>query len=181
MDEERLSVMIRKSGTGNQGSFRELYEFLIDRVFAFVRHRTSNEDDAVDITQEVFIDLYNALSNFEYRSPGQFHGFVFLIAKRKLAKHYRKTKVEFTERVDVENEDALPGSGEETFETDEMNRLLETLPEQTRDIVVLHHWSQYTFAEIASFMKMKESAVRVRHHRAMQQLSDVLTLQRETV
>lgn len=181
MDDGHLRTLISQSGLGDQVAFRELYDYLVDRIYAYIRHRTNNEDDTLDITQEVFIDLYNALARFDYRSFAQFHGFVFLITKRKLAKYYQKTKVELSERADVADEDALPEEVGDALNTDAIARVLEQLPEQTREIVVLHHWSRYTFAEIAACLHMKESAVRVRHHRAMEQLSKILNRQKETV
>lgn len=166
-----IRKLIHKSALGNSDCFRLVYEHLIDKVFAFVRYRTNSEDDAADLTQEVFIDVYKALPGFTYASNEQFYGFVFTITKRKLAKYYAdkhtkaaKTTHEFIE----ENYNELVSSPESSLD---MSDALQTLDETTREIIVLHHWSRYSFPEIATLIHMTESAVRVRHHRALKLLS----------
>ena len=166
-----FNELIKKSALGNADAFRTLYEHLIDKVFAYVRYRSHSEDDATDITQEIFVDFYKSLPNFTYASREQFYGFVFTITKRKLAKYYAnkhtraiKNQSEFDEQKHGEFLDNSSVS-------DEVTRALEKLDALAREIVVLHHWSRYTFSEIATLISMKESAVRVRHHRALKMLS----------
>jgi RNA polymerase sigma factor (sigma-70 family) len=55
-----------------------------------------------------------------------------------------------------------------------LTEALKQLDECSREIVVLHHWSRYTFGEIATIVDMTEEAVRVRHHRAKAVLKDLL-------
>ncbi len=176
METEAISELVRRSAAGDAAAFKALYEHLADRVFAYVHYRTSCRENATDLTQEVFIDLYKALPSFRYSSVEQFYGFVFTITKRKLAKHY-------TDKHTV--------AGKQTSELDEANYTDETgdpatslavrtalaaLDEIAREIIVLHHWSRYTFPEIATLIDMTESAVRVRHHRALKTLSASLAM-----
>ena len=83
-----LEVTLEAIRNGSSEQFRTIYEGLIDQVYPYVRYRTNTEDQALDLTQEVFIDLYRALGTFTYHTRSQFYSFVFVIVKRKLAKHY---------------------------------------------------------------------------------------------
>ena len=167
-----LEVTLEAIRNGSSEQFRTIYEGLIDHVYPYVRYRTNTEDQALDLTQEVFIDLYQALRTFTYHTSSQFYSFVFVIVKRKLAKHYanqnlKQPTVEFDESVT-----AAPTQDNET--TDLVHRELAKLDDMTREIIILHHWSRYTFSEIAAVLDLTESAVRVRHHRALKVLSAFL-------
>lgn len=168
--------LIQESAKGDAESCKKLYDHLADRVFAFVCTRTSTREHAVDITQDVFIDFFSTLSNFLYQSRAQFYAYVFTITRRKLAKYYadrerrgEKTVTEFNEETFVDGKADIPHEVES-----DVARALMALDPETRDIVVLHHWSRYTFGEIALLMQMTESGVRVRHHRALKVLGEVL-------
>lgn len=166
-----IGELVQKSATGNAGSFRALYEHLIDKVHTYVRYRTNSEDDALDLAQEIFVDLYKALPAFRYASREQFYGFVFTITKRKLAKHYADKHTQATKVTQVFDETHHSEKDGDPILADEVSRALQRLDGKTREIVVLHHWSRYTFGEIATLIDMTESAVRVKHHRGLKTLS----------
>ena len=170
-----IETLIRESVGGNTERYRELYEHMVDRIFAYVRSRTGTHEAATDITQDVFVDLWKALPTFTYHSREQFYAFVFVITKRKLSHHYGAESLRATAPLDEATLEAndVPRPGNE--EADELARALTTLDPLTRDIMVLHHWSRYTFGEIAHLINMTESAVRVRHHRALATLQKNLT------
>lgn len=175
-ENSNLQTLLEACRTDNSGQFRLVYEYLIDKVYAYVRYRLDTTDIAQDITQEIFIDLYEALPKFTYKSDAQFYGFVFTITKRKLAKHYAAQNIERRNNKDF-NEDILTAPAPDTDTNDAVFRALQELEADTREIVALHHWSRYTFSEIASLLNMTESAVRVRHHRALKTLAIILSNQ----
>jgi RNA polymerase sigma factor (sigma-70 family) len=167
-----LEAKLQAIRNGSSEEFRAVYEGLIDQVYPYVRYRTSTEDLALDLTQEVFIDLYQALRTFTYHTRSQFYSFVFVIVKRKLAKHYAEQNLKQPAVAFDESVTAAPAQDIET--ADLVHRELAKLDDMTREIIILHHWSRYTFSEIAALLSLTESAVRVRHHRALKSLSAFL-------
>lgn len=174
---DNISELVQKSASGNSESFKELYEHLIDKVFSYVQYRINTEDDAMDLTQEVFVDLYKALPKFVYASKEQFYGFVFTITKRKLAKFYANKHTQAAKNTIEFDEERYSESADDAGTSYDVSVALQKLDGVTREIVVLHHWSRYTFPEIATLINMTESAVRVRHHRALKTLSASLDSQ----
>ena len=175
MESDDLRPLVEQSSAGSAEAFKALYEHLGDRVHAYVRYRTSTPDAALDCTQDVFVALYAALPKFTFQTREQFYAYVFTITKRTLAKHYadKHTKATvFSSDVDA---DEVAAAGENTELQDMVARALATLDEKTREIIILHHWSRYTFGEIATLLRMSESAVRVRHHRGQKQLATMVT------
>lgn len=171
-----LQALLTGKDTDYSVRFKTVYELLVDKVFAYVSYRVSDRDTATDIVQEVFIDLHAGLQNFTYQSDAQFFSFVFLITKRKLAKHYAASNEKQESEVTL-NELVVASPPANIEVDDSVHRALNTLEEDTREIIILHHWSRYTFPEIASLLNMTESAVRVRHHRALKSLATTLTNQ----
>ena len=175
--DHEIQVLVEASAKGDVASCKLLYELVVDKVYAYVRYRTRTNEQATDVTQDVFIDFFSTLARFTYLSHAQFYAYVFLITRRKLAKHYTSQKmkqggevVEFDEESMSPVEDASTASGIE----EEVAEALAHLDSQTQEIVTLHHWSRYTFGEIAKMLNMTESAVRVRHHRARPVLAKYL-------
>lgn len=167
-----IETAVREASAGNAASFETLYTHLVDRVFSFICARTSTRTEAFDVTQDTFVELYKALRTFTYERDAAFYGFVFTIARRQLAQHYAKRAKHHT---DALTEDLVP-SGDVSCElTAAVHQALDSLDDRSREIVVLHHFARYTFAEIATLINMTESAVRVRHHRARARLAETLT------
>lgn len=171
-----IRTFVKGSVKGEAESCKKLYEHLVDKIYAYVQYRTVTKEQAIDITQDVFIDFFSTVSNFAYQSPAQLYAYVFVITRRKLARHYEfVSKHGEKEAVVFDEEHSMVPSSTATDETrNDIQQALQSLDEQTREIVVLHHWSRYTFGEIALLMNMAESAIRVRHHRALKALGTKL-------
>lgn len=170
-----LESIIRRHLSGDQAAFEEVYNLLIDRVYSYIYSRVDSATEAKDLTQDTFVDLYKALKKFEFRSSAQFYSLVFVITKKKLARYYNSRRFAKESQIDEYDAKDFSFDDREMSETnDVVRRALEKIPDIAREIIVLHHWSRYTFGEIATFFGMKESAVRVRHHRALKELASFI-------
>jgi len=100
-----LEELIVTSKAGDMDAFHELYERLSQPVFGFVAARTNSRDDAKDILQDIFIDVWRALPKFSYSSDKELYSFVYTIAKRKLARYYKSQSktIQYTEQHAKEN------------------------------------------------------------------------------
>jgi RNA polymerase sigma-70 factor, ECF subfamily len=172
-----IRTLVEKSSRGDTDAFKELYEALVDRIFGYIASRT-DRTTATDLTQDSFVELYKALPSCTYRSDPEFHGFVFAIVKRVLAKHYGNKHTKANALSEPLDESVVAAPATDHSERLSIAQALETLDEATREIIRLHHWSRYTFPEISALMHMTESAVRTRHHRALAVLAAQLTTSR---
>ena len=169
-DIENLVIL---STGGDETAFRELYERLNNTLFKYIVSRTRNRNDATDLLQDVFIDLWRGLQNFSYKSEGQFYGFVFIIIKRKLSKHYK------TNRKTLEIDENTPGQSyemdvEKADDLRIMTKAVSKLREKNRIVIELRYWSGLTFGEIGIILNCKETTVKVRHHRALKHLEEIM-------
>ncbi len=154
----------------NQAQFWLIYEETNKPVFNLIRTRVASRDDALDILQDVFVDFWKALKRgkFAYKSDPELLGFLYLIAKRKIARFYLFRR--FTLSLDDIEE------GEETAagERGELLLALSKLGKDDREVLDLRYFSGLSFGEIARLLDKNESAIKVRHHRAMRKLKDIL-------
>jgi RNA polymerase sigma-70 factor (ECF subfamily) len=165
---EELNTLIEKAQNGSKDAFKEIFDRLSDKFFAYTFSRTSNRDDALDITQETFIDLWNSLKKFKYKSDQSFHGFIFTITKRKLY-HYYKNKPKVASLDEISEKYLIQPTIKQEDDGYILNQINE-LTSNDQDIIRLRYWSQMTFNEIAAVLNITETAAKVRHHRALQKL-----------
>lgn len=169
-----MQTVVEASSRGDAEAFEQLYSMLVGKVFGYLVSRT-DRTSATDLTQDSFVELYKALPSFVYHNDIAFHSFVFIIVKRVLAKHYNNKHTKVATTTTELDEAMLEGEARNATEELDVTAALATLDDTTREIMVLHHWSRYTFPEIAALIDMNESAVRTRHHRALSQLAAHLT------
>ena len=165
-----IEELVEMSKTGDQNAFRGLFDLLSDRLFRYALAHTRNRDDSLDLVQETFVDLWNALQGFSYRNDESFYGFVFLVLKRKLYRHYKKQPrtVELDEKYIEENY---------TLEIEDyryLEKIMMTLPKNYQELLRLRYWSAFSFKEIAAVMDVKEGTAKVWHHRALSALNKSL-------
>lgn len=170
--EASLQGLVERSAASDAAAFRALMEALDRKLFRYLVSRTNSREEAVDTLQDTFVDMWHALPRFEYRSDESFYRFLYTIAKRRLSKVGKHRSQPLPEPDTLADESF---SHEAPLKAD-VALALRKLEETSRDIVVLRHWSGFSFGEIGAMLSMKEEAVRVRHHRALSKLRELLPL-----
>ena len=79
---------LKRIKDGNKNDFSQLVKKYKDRIYSFILRTVLNEEDAVELTQETFINAYNGLSTF--REEHSFKNWLFTIASHKTIDFLRK-------------------------------------------------------------------------------------------
>ena len=166
-----LQQSVEQAKAGDETSFESLVCVLEPRIFAYVKSRIRDRDEAIHITQDVFIDMWKSFQSFTYTSDAQLYAFIYTIAKRKMFRVWgRKTHTSLEEILEIPDPQAFTS----VALNDDVKKEIKKLDAHARDIITLRHWNEHSFKEIGVIMKMSEGAVRVRHHRALAQLKELL-------
>jgi RNA polymerase sigma-70 factor (ECF subfamily) len=175
MTDHEWQTQCDEAKAGDQQAYRALFDELEPRLYAYVRSRVSDSEQAADIVQETLIAFFKALPTFVYTTTPQLYQYVFTIVRRQLALTYEhlKRQPETLNEANVSESRSVPAEIG-TIRLD-IEAALATLDETAREIVVLHHWSRFSFKEIGILLDMEEGAVRTRHHRAKEFLGTLLT------
>ena len=161
----------------SQGGCAESFEKLVSRyenhIFNFLLRFTRNPQDAEDLTQETFVKAYRSLPR--YRSSLAFAPWLFTIARRTAASHFRSSR-QF-EALPAESE----GSGENPAtlleskdEQKSLWKLIQTLKAKQAEAVWLRYAEGFSVEETARIMQTNRVYVKVLLHRARTNLSRLL-------
>lgn len=171
--------LIRESAAGNTKVFRALFDAVYEDLFRFVRSKVRSREDALDAVQEVFIDLWQALrsGSFIYSSDLEFRSFLYTIARRKIARLYRSEKpgISLEDLEDIASDEAEVQAGEAIM----LLGAVEKLSEEDQEVIHLRYFSGLPFSQIADLLSKGESAIKVRHHRAIEKLKNLLGYEQE--
>jgi RNA polymerase sigma-70 factor (ECF subfamily) len=138
-------------------------EVLINRhrskVYTYIILTIKNQQLAEDLFQETFIKVIQSLKAGKYRDNGKFLSWVIRIAHNLIIDHFRKEKQmnaisNDDSEVDLFNSKKLSDSNIEELIIDsqiksEIRFLINELPEDQREVVLLRHYGGLSFKEIA--------------------------------
>ncbi|GAA4822659.1 sigma-70 family RNA polymerase sigma factor [Algivirga pacifica] len=159
----------------NPAQFRPLYEKYYRPIFLFIYKRVDTEEEAAEISGQVFMKALEHLPRYEYRGV-PFSAWLFRIAMNQVNIHYRE--VGKTRVVSLE-QDRLPPLVEEeatTWENDDMEiltKLLDHLEEEELTLIELRYFEKLSVKEVSTILKMTESNVKVKTHRIIGKLRKI--------
>jgi RNA polymerase sigma-70 factor (ECF subfamily) len=147
-------------------------------VYRFLICFTGNQNDAEDLTQEVFIRVLNNLSNFNNSS---LKTWIFSISKHIAIDHYRKKRFSliFKEGFfkQLASTEKVP---DDLIEQNEVKRTVHIaitkLKPNFRAVVILRGINEFSIKETAEVLNCSESKVKVDYHRALKILKKRLKI-----
>jgi RNA polymerase sigma-70 factor, ECF subfamily len=148
-------------------------------VYRFLICFSGNQDEAEDMTQEVFIRVLKNISNFNGTST--IKTWIFSIAKNVAIDHYRKKRLSsiFKEGFfkNIVSKDKGPNelvelSEMQTFVHEAISKLKPTY----RAVVLLRGINEFSIKETAEILNCSESKVKVDYHRALKDLKKKLNI-----
>ncbi|MGD6775647.1 RNA polymerase sigma factor [Sutcliffiella horikoshii] len=153
-------------------------------VYRFLICFSGNQNDAEDLTQEVFIRVLKNLPNFN--CTNNLKTWIFSIAKHVAIDHYRKRKFATIFREgffkQLESNNKKP---DEEYEINEMKELvhdaISKLKPSYRAVVILRGINEFSIKETSDILKCSESKVKVDYHRALKILKNQLHFATEEV
>ncbi len=170
---ERDSRAIAACLEGDQGAFRELFDRYHQRVYRLVYRYLRNDQDALDVTQEVFIKTYHRLDTFEGRSS--FYTWLRQIAVNKaidFSRARKKREVSLDESLT-----AAPGPGQspaselQERELDEaLSEALAQISEKHRRVFCLFTFEGLAYKDIATRLDISIGTVMSRLYYARKKL-----------
>jgi RNA polymerase sigma-70 factor (ECF subfamily) len=172
-------------------TFDELYQAYAERVLNLAYRLTANEEQARDLTQEVFIKVYENLGTFKHEA--HVYTWIYRIAVNHIYNHLKKegryrwlnlmdrsvSDILRDEKMDsVYHERTARPSVDRQLEKAERAQIvwatIQELSPKYRVPLVMHHYEGMSYKDIAEAMQISMSAVESRIHRARRQLIEKL-------
>ncbi len=186
VDPEIIACLVLGCQNGDQEAFERLFSLYRGPVYAYLVRTTGDRHLAEDLLQDVFLRL---IQNVErYTESGRFEAWLFRIAANRV-RDWARRRVK-SERVgavgQTDDESRGPSVVDRPVEAPpevrlvrrEQTRLLEaamaTLEPDERQVLMLRHYGDLSFREIADIMGSPLGTVLARSHRALLKLREKL-------
>jgi len=165
--DERLLI---EAAQKDPARFAELYEINFERVYAYAVRRMGNRAEAEDLTADVFQHALANLKRFEWRGI-PFAAWLFRIAANLVSDRWQRSGREVADDSgQTESAQVSPVEIEEVERRATLYRLVDTLPEEQRRVVVLRFVEQKSIKEVARQISKTEGAVKQLQFRALSNL-----------
>jgi RNA polymerase sigma-70 factor, ECF subfamily len=159
---------------GEEAAFRLLVQRWEREVMAFLVHMLSSVQEAEDLTQETFVQVFRKAGR--YQGEGKFQSWLFRIAGNQARSKLRRRKILRWVSFNPDRHDQAFGGDDPAaalVRKDEarlVNSALAGLPERQRQALVLHRFQGLKYKEIAETMDVSVAAVESLIQRAMSEL-----------
>lgn len=182
MNEQELIISLRK---GEEAAFKYMVETNQDRVYNTALGIVQNAEDAEDVAQEVFIQVFRSIHNF--KGEAKLSTWLYRIATTRALDHLRskksKKRAGLIQRLFGENNEPVyeipdfnhPGVALDKKENAaKLFKAIAQLPENQKIAFTLHKLEDLSYQEVSEVMKTSVPAVESLMHRAKQNLRKVL-------
>jgi RNA polymerase sigma-70 factor (ECF subfamily) len=174
-----LDDLVNHAKAGEHRAFEELVRRTASDTFTLARRLVSDDDDARDVVQEVYLRAFRSIGRF--RGDAQFTTWLYRITANCAATHLGKRRRNGHDELndDIELPDAKADhdpalAADAAMLRRRLEDAIAELPPRLRAVVVLRDVYDLNHAEIAAELGISESAAKVRLHRARRRLRTVV-------
>ncbi len=178
--------LVERCLSGEEAAWEDLVRVHTRRVYAICYRFTSSDQEAQDLTQEIFLRVFRSIKSFR-AGEGSFAVWLARLSRNLLIDHYRRTKLErATDSIEeqlpmLEEKSAMSArtdglvAGREASEV--LQGALQKLSPELRETVILRDLEELEYKEIAQVLNVPEGTVKSRLNRGRAELARVLRRQ----
>ena len=160
---------------GDHSAFEHIVRRYQKVLFSVAHRMLGNYEDALDVTQNTFVRAYDGLETYDPKR--RFFSWIYRIAVNECL-NFRRGRRETTTLPEDQSREPGPGQlAEAAEESARIDSALIKLSEEHRIVVVLRHFAELTYSEIADVIGVPEKTVKSRLFEARQRLGELLRSQ----
>ena len=179
-------MLIRLAKKGDSAAFEQIVKLYEKAVYNSALYVTKNREDALDVSQEVFIKLWRSLPS--YRGEASLKTWIATITKNCAIDYVRaRNQKQAASLTDGENEEQhdiadtdISSDPQKSFERDErakaVRKAVASLDEPIRQTLILREFHGLSYAEIATALQISEGTVKSRISRGREQVKEFLKI-----
>lgn len=155
--------LVRAYLEGNERAFEELLNRHKNKIYTSIYLFVKERSLAEDIFQDTFIKIIDTLRKGKYNEEGKFVQWAMRIAYNMCVDNFRRSKrkptVSPTDEFDIfsileTNETNAEDKIIQSQTHSKLRSLVDQLPEEQREVVILRHYAEMSFKEIASLTRV---------------------------
>ncbi len=173
--------LARRAAAGDAAAFEEIYRRHFRRVYALCLRMLGNPAEAEDLTQEVFLNLYNKIGTF--RGESAFSTWLHRLTVNQVLMHLRRksTRSEQTTEEGETPVQIVQGTEDPSrmpiIDRIALEKAIAQLPPGYRTVFVLHDIEGYDHDEIARMMGTSSGTSKSQLHKARLKLRNLIRQQ----
>lgn len=178
--------LVERCLQGDDAAWETIVNMYAKRIYNLGYRYTGRREEAEDLTQEIFIRVYQNLNSFR-SDAGNFQSWVLRVGRNLIIDHYRQSRrfqqsagSEEMEEMKLED-DKLPNP-HRMIEQDEASRFLQdglqSLPPELKEAIILRDLEGMAYQEIAGLLGIPEGTVKSRINRGRIELAKLLSKRR---
>lgn len=172
-------ILVQRVLQGETHLFAKIIERYERPVYNLMFRYCRSEEEAADLSQDVFVRVYHRLSSFN--GNRRFFPWMYTLAVNrandwhKTTSNNRKKLHElFREIPEAEAVSDQEGRMLDLEEVESLYKALDKLPEVTREVIMLRYRQELSIFELADIFKVSESAVKMRIARGLAKMKAIL-------
>lgn len=165
---EKDAVLIQRMKRGDKEAHHTFVKKYYPLVLRYCCAHVSDRDYAEDLTQATFENFYKSFPRFAFR--GKTVNYLYVIAGN-LCRNYYKKKKEYAIAEPYEGEET---DMEQVTERLHIEKALQRLPEEYREVIILRYFQELKLKEIAEVLEIGMPAVRYQLNKAKELLAQEL-------
>ena len=152
------SLLVNNYVAGDESALATLIQRHQSKIFGFIYSKVADRDVSDDIFQDTFIKVIKTLKSNSYNEEGKFLPWVMRIAHNLVIDHFRKNKkmpmFRETEEFSIfsimtDNQPSIENQIITTQVETDLKRLIEELPDDQKEVLVMRMYQDLSFKEIA--------------------------------
>lgn len=170
---------VQQAQTLDPAAFDRLVDEYAPRLHGFFRRMCGDVPDVEDLVQEVFIRVVRTIGDYQER--GRFEPWLFRIAGNLARDRFRRESTGLrlvsdgdgdAMRSIVDRTEPRSSALEKSEDSDRLQAAMQKLPEAEREVVLMRHYGELSFAEIAELTNAPLGTVLSRAHRGLGKLRE---------
>lgn len=184
MDQKTDAEIVARVLKGDKQAYALLVDAYKGPVFNLTYRMTGNQEDAEDLTQEIFIRAYQKLCQFDQNK--KYFTWLYTIAINLIRNHLKKKSKEIKNHTKDRFYSESNNQGPDIKEVDlfsenimkGLDEIMRKLSVQLRETIVLKFYQDLTFEEIANITGDSVSTVKMRLYRGLEKLKSMMDKQK---
>jgi len=158
-DQQLIDLYVK----GDEKAFETLLNRHKDKIYTSIYLFVKDQELAEDIFQDVFIKIIKSLKKGKYNHQGKFLQWAMRISYNMCVDHFRKSKrkvkINPTETFDIfdilhTNEENMEEKIIKSQTHKKLRKIIDKLPDEQREVVILRHYADMSFKEIAELTRV---------------------------
>ncbi len=181
MNRQKIDKAIfQRAADGDHYAFKHIYDAYRDHVYNLTYYMLGNENDAYDVSQEIFLKLFTSIDQFKHES--EFSTWFYRVSINACLDHMRKANRLKTRYVNHTETDSFADTSTEPVDSlvlrnqinTDIEKAIQTLSPKLRSVMVLRYIDGLSYEDISKILNCSLGTVSSRLNRGYKSLGKAL-------